>query len=98
MHVSEFILCGMSTHGETAFYGGFKAQYEKVPGCLPRLPRVPWGATCQHGVDQSLRATHLSRGGDSDGLLGLVTSTHGEVLHSHDDIHTLDDISEDDLI
>lgn len=50
MHVSEFILCRMSTHGETAFYGGFKAQYEEVPGCLPHLSRAQWVAGCQHTV------------------------------------------------
>jgi len=48
MHVSEFILCRMGTHGETAFVWGFKAQYEEVPGCLPHLSRAQWVASCQH--------------------------------------------------
>lgn len=89
----------------------FRAQCGKVPGCLARPPRAQWEATIQNvsksekregakgrnGSDIIDRWTDLARSSNGNRLNGLVTSRGLDIFHGVDNVHTLKNMSKDDL-
>lgn len=90
----------------------FRAQCGKVPGCLARPPRAQWEATIQNvskrlrkkegtksgnGSDRIDRWTDLARSSNDNRLNRFVTSRGLDIFHGVDNVHTLKNMSKDDL-